>query len=578
MPYLKLLHAKGSQVHGLSRDVTTLGRSGEADIAIRGDRGVSKLHARIKTEASGYVIADLDSRNGTYVNDHKVGDEPAPLLPGDHIRIGQTILVFEAGEPAGAGSAGGKSAGEPAGAGSAWEAPEGTEPEESTDDLQAPASLFRVDQLPYTMAGGTPGLRREDTDGQLLKLTELSKEVMTSRSETELGDLVTRSLLEWLEADCCAIVHPVETGDGYDFEIQTLASRPGCEDRSISISTTAVKQALENRMASITSNALGDERFRDQQSVIVRRLVSILCVPLWHEDRVLGLLYLDSSDPTVQFTVDHLGLSSAVANLTAIKTDNLRLFDAAVARSALDKELALAGEIQAGLLPGESYAFNMLACAGKHVSCEEIGGDYYDFIPYSDDALTVTIADVTGHGPSSALLMVACKTMLTTLIDTGIPLEERVRRLNEYMIHHSVASQFITFFHAEIDTRAKTLRYCNAGHNPPMLLSPAETPLEKLAPASPPLGILSCTFEAETTAFMPGTKLVMYTDGVTEAANAAGELYEERRLESLLTEHRRQNAGDLKDTVMASVFGFSAGSRQCDDVTLAVVEHTCAAP
>ena len=566
MPYLKLLRAKDPQVHVLSGDSTTLGRSGEADIAIRGDRGVSKRHARIETEASGYAIADLGSRNGTYVNDHPVGGEPAPLLSGDHIRIGRTVLVFEAGEPAGAKSAGEAHAGK--------EPEVSTDAEESTNDLHAPPSLFRADQLPYTMAGGTHGLRREEADGQLLKLTELSKEVMTARSEAELGDLVTRSLLEWLAADCCAIVHPVETGDGYDFEIQTLASRPGYGDRSISISTTAVKQALENRMASITSNALGDERFRDQQSVIVRRLVSILCVPLWHEDRVFGLLYLDSADPAVQFTVDHLGLSSAVANLTAIKTDNLRLFDAAVARSALDKELALAGEIQAGLLPGESYAFGALACAGKHVSCEEIGGDYYDFIPYGEEVLTVTIADVTGHGPSSALLMVACKTMLTTLIDIGVPLVERVGRLNEYILHHSTGSQFITFFHAEISLADRTLRYCNAGHNPPMLLSPAETPLEKLAPASPPLGILSCTFEAETTAFMPGTKLIMYTDGVTEAASPDGELYEEQRLESLLTKHRHQDAGDLKDTVMAEVFKFSAGSRQCDDVTLAVVEHT----
>ena len=547
MPYLKLLHGKDSQVHVLSRDVTTLGRAGEADIAIRGDRGVSKLHARIETEASGYVIVDMGSRNGTYVNDHPIGGEPAPLLPGDRIRLGRSVFVFEGGEP------------------------EGTVPEERTDDLQAPASLFRADQLPYTMAGGTPAVRPEDTDGRLLKLTELSKEVMTSRSEAELGALVTRSLLEWLEADCCAIVHPVESGDGYDFEIQTLASRPGYEGRSISISTTAVKQALENRMASITSNALGDERFRDRQSVIVRRLVSILCVPLWHEDRVFGLLYLDSSDPAVQFSVDHLGLSSAVANLTAIKTDNLRLFDAAVAKSALDKELALAGEIQAGLLPGESYAFNTLSCAGTHVSCEEIGGDYYDFIPLGKDVLTVTIADVTGHGPSSALLMVACKTMLTTLIDIGVPLVERVGRLNQYILHHSSVSQFITFFHAEIDIRAKTLSYCNAGHNPPMLLS-QDGPVQKLPPVTPPLGIAAVSFETETVRFEPGTKLVMYTDGVTEAANAVGELYEEQRLESLLTKHRRQGAGALKDTVMAAVFGFSAGSRQCDDVTLAVVE------
>ena len=548
MPYLKLLHAKDPQVYVLSRDATTLGRSGEVDIAIRGDRGVSKLHARIETEASGYVIADLGSRNGTYVNDHPVGGVPAPLLPGDYIRIGQTILAFEAGEPVGT---------------------------ESSAGVDAPGehpSLFRADQLPYTLAGGTPGRGLGDADGQLRKLTALSKAVMTVRSEAELGDLVTQRLLDWLDGNCCAIVHPRETEDGYDLETRALATRTG-ENREISISTTAVNQALENRMASITTNAMEDDRFRDQQSVIVRGLASILCVPLWHEDHVFGLVYLDSSDPSVRFTVDHLGLVSAVANLAAIKIDNLRLFDAAVAKSALDKELALAGEIQAGLLPGESYAFNALVCAGAHVSCEEIGGDYYDFIPYDDDVLTVTIADVTGHGPSSALLMVACKTMLTTLIDMGVPLVERIDRLNEYMIHHSAESQFITFFHADIDTRSKTLSYCNAGHNPPMLLS-RDGPLQKLDPVTPPLGITTVSFEAEPARFESGAKLVMYTDGVTEAANPDGDLYEERRLESLLTEHRSQNAGDLKDTVITTVFEFSAGSRQCDDVTLAVVEYT----
>lgn len=550
MPYLKLLHAKNPQVNVLERNVTILGRSGEVDIPIRGDRGVSKRHARIEAEGADYEISDLGSRNGTYVNDHPVGGEPAPLLSGDHIRIGQTILVFEAGEP------------------------DRAKAVARVNDLQEQASLFRADQLPYTLAGATPGRRRSETDSQLLKLTALSKAVMTVGSAAELGDLVTRRLLEWLEADCCAIVHPRETEDGYDLEIQTLVSRPGNENREISISTTAVNQALVNRMASITTNAMDDERFRDQQSVIVRSLASILCVPLWHEDRVFGLLYLDTSDRTLQFTVDHLGLVSAVANLAAIKIDNLRLFDAAVAKSAMDKELALAGEIQAGLLPGEHYAFQRLVCVGKHRSFGEIGGDYYDFIPLDEEVLTVTIADVTGHGPSSALLMVACKTMLTTLVDIRVPLIERMERLNEYMIHHAASNQFITFFHGEINLGNRTLRYCNAGHNPPMLLPPEEAPLAKLASAGPPLGIVSCPFEAETVTFSPGTKLVMYTDGITEAADPEGALYEEDRLESLLTRCRRQDAGELKDTVIAEVLDFTEGRDQDDDVTLAVVEYT----
>ncbi len=560
MPYLKILRVEVPQVHVLSKDVTTLGRSGEVDMPIRGDRGVSKLHARIESEAAGYVITDLGSRNGTYVNDHPVAGEPAPLLPGDLIRIGKTVLVFEGGAPDGTNSAG---------AGTA-----DAEAVASKDDPPAPASLFRADQLPYTQAGRPPVRQRAGADSHLQKLTDLSKAVMTVRSEAELGDLVTRRLLKWLEADCCAIVHPLDTEDGYDLEIRSLVSRSGREAGGISISTTAVKQALENRMASITTNALGDERFWDQQSVILRGLASILCVPLWHEDRIFGLLYLDSSDPAAQFTVDHLGLVSAAANLAAIKTDNLRLFDAAVAKSALDKELALAGEIQAGLLPGERYVFQRLACAGKHQSCAAIGGDYYDFIPVGENVLTVTIADVTGHGPSSAMLMVACKTMLTTLIEIRVPLTERVARLNEYMVHHAASNQFITFFHAEIDLEHRSLNYCNAGHNPPMLLPPGDAPPARLHSAGPPLGIVSCPFDLETVDFPPGSRLVMYTDGITEAADPEGVLYEEDRLESLLTRCRRQDADALKNSILAELLEFTAGREQDDDVTLAVVQFT----
>ncbi len=560
MPYLKRLRTENPQVYVLRGNVTTLGRSGEVDIALRGDRRVSKLHARIEREATGYVIADLGSRNGTFVNDHPVVGEPAPLLPGDHIRLGQTDLVFEEGEPED------KKPGD--------SAPEGSRPMECTDDLPAPASLFRADQLPYTQAGRTPDRRTGDPDSQLLRLTELSKAAMTVGSEAELGDLVTGRLLAWMNADCCAIVHPREIEGGYDLEVKTLASRPGKDGREISISKTAVGQALENRMASITTNAMGDQRFRDQQSVIIRGLASILCVPLWHEDRVFGLLYLDSSDPSVPFTEEHLGLVSAVANLAAIKTDNLRLFAAAVARSALDKELALAGEIQAGLLPADHYVFKSLMCSGRHQSCTAIGGDYFDFIPFGEDVLTVTIADVTGHGPSSAMLMVACKTMLTTLVDIKVPLPERVERLNEYMVHHAASHQFITFFHAEIDLEEHSLRYCNAGHNPPLILPPGDAPLTRLHPAGPPLGIVSCSFDLETVDFPTGSKLVMYTDGITEAVDPNGELYEEERLESLLSKCRRLDADGLKNNVMAEVQAFAAGREQADDITLAVVEHT----
>ncbi|HCQ01373.1 MAG TPA: hypothetical protein DIT99_12085 [Candidatus Latescibacteria bacterium] len=117
----------------------------------------------------------------------------------------------------------------------------------------------------------------------------------------------------------------------------------------------------------------------------------------------------------------------------------------------LRKGSELAGTIQAGLLPEDPYIFQDFTCEGSHEACLNVGRDYYDFVPVSEHLLTVTIADVTGHGYPSGLLMVACKFILTTLIEAGIPFDERIDRINRALVKHCKPTQFITFFHAEID-------------------------------------------------------------------------------------------------------------------------------
>jgi len=546
MPYLKAINASDQQAHPLTPDTIVLGRSNEADLMVMGD-GVSRNHARIHADEHGYLLTDMESRNGTFLNNKKLQQE-VRLSPGDHIRIGETILVYM---------------------------DEVTEPASiviGRDDPQAHASMFKADQLPYTLVGDDARGGTPDAETYLVQLTQLSKDVMALDNEQALSEMVTQRVLDWLSVDCCAIVYPRTTESGYELDVQAIALRKPDTNHEISISKTAFDEALENKMASITTNALQDDRFMDQQSVITRGLVSILCVPLWHEDHIFGMLYLDSSDMSVQLSVDHLGLVSAVANLTAIKIDNLRLVDLAIARSAMDKEMALAGEIQAKLLPGEYFRFHALTCVGFHQACEDIGGDYYDFMPYNDHTLSVTIADVTGHGPSSALLMVACKTMLTTLVQIQIPMEERIERLNTYMVQHSASNQFITFFHADIDIKAQTLRYCNAGHNPPLLLPPSGD-RQTLPPMEPPLGIMEIPYTIESVSFTPGSQLIMYTDGITEATNPAGDLYGEQRLEALVAQGNNQDAATLKKEIVDSISDFTSGIKHLDDVTLAIVEY-----
>lgn len=180
------------------------------------------------------------------------------------------------------------------------------------------------------------------------------------------------------------------------------------------------------------------------------------------------------------------------------------------------------------------------------------------------------IADVTGHGYPSGLLMVACKFILTTLIEAGIPFDKRIDRTNRALVKHCDPTQFITFFHAEIYPHTHMMQYCNAGHNT-LILVPETDEIQTVLPQAP-LGIVDISYTIDTVPFDRKSKLVMYTDGITEAMNPGGDLYEDERLLKLVRDQRTQSAEDLNITILEDVSGFSAGAEHLDDSTLSIVE------
>ena len=552
MPYLKVISELGkvaSRSYPLNKDTLLIGKT-NADVVLDGDHGISRQHARIRKSGGDYLISDAGSKNGTFLNNQPLATE-IRLSHEDHIKIGQTILMF---------------------------VDEATEPVVPSmivdrDDSKYQGTVYRkADQLAETMVSGRAAHPDSDERRRLAFLTLLGKDVMSVNNEQALGEMLTQRLREEFGADCCAMVYSRPTDTGYDHDILSSAwSTPGAS-RGFIISETAVNQAIENKMSSMTPNALQDERLMDHDSVIARGINSILCAPLWHEEHIFGLLYMDTADTGRQFNMDHLSLLSHIANLAAIKIVNLRLFAEVVAKAEIEKEMEVAGKIQQRLLPDEYYVFRDIVCVGSHQACLAVGGDYYDFIPFREDLLTVTVADVTGHGYPAGLLMVACKFVLTTLIEAGMPFDDRIDRINQTLIGHCDPNQFITFFHAEIDAHTGSLRYCNAGHNPPILI-PGEGDIRTLTAHGPPFGIMEMPYGVETVPFEKKSKIVMYTDGITEAMNTGGDLYEEARLLELVTRHRTQSAEVLKTMILDSVASFSEGCEQLDDVTLTIVEH-----
>ena len=342
--------------------------------------------------------------------------------------------------------------------------------------------------------------------------------------------------------------------------------------KQVRISTTAARRVLDEKMAFVLADVAADERFRMQHSILQENITSILCAPLWHESSVFGLLYLDTTSRPGALGKGELALLSAFANLAAIKIDNLRLVASSIAAARMERELALAAEIQQRMLPQQEFVFPGYDCSGFTRPCYEVGGDFYDFMPVDDHRFAFTVADVSGKGASGALLMASVKAMLTVLVETGVPLVERVVRLNRYVLENSTSNRFVTLFHAEVDAASSTLRYCNAGHNPPIVKG-ADGELQLLNGTGPVLGLLELPYREERVPFPVGSWILAYSDGVTEAADASEEEYGPERLEALVSRFATGAAEALRQLVLDEVNAFTGGAPQQDDVTVVVVHR-----
>jgi serine phosphatase RsbU (regulator of sigma subunit) len=267
-----------------------------------------------------------------------------------------------------------------------------------------------------------------------------------------------------------------------------------------------------------------------------------------------------------------MALVSAIANLAAIKIDNLRLFSAAVEAARMERELALAARIQKMMLAHSDAQIEGYELTGFTRPCLQVGGDYFDFIK-AGDCLTVTIADVAGKGVGAALLMASCKAMLTTLVESERPIIERVEQLNRYVMRNSLDSKFITLLHAELDPRSDTVRYCNAGHNPGLVVD-RDGEIQELEATGLVLGLMERGYTVGEVELGVGGALVLYTDGVTEAESPEGEEFGQKRLEELVRSLSGRSSEDLQSTILHAVEQFRGNREAADDVTLVIVSRS----
>ena len=243
-------------------------------------------------------------------------------------------------------------------------------------------------------------------------------------------------------------------------------------------------------------------------------------------------------------------------------------------RGKLEHEMNIARDIQMELLPKTFPNLPGLDMFAFTVPARHVGGDCYDVIDVGEGKLAITIGDVSGKGTPAAILMANVQAAVRALSESEVPPAELIERVNRLVHGYTEDSVFITFFYSVLDTRTGELIYVNAGHNPPCILR-ADGGREYLDRGGLVVGIMpGSEYEMGRAVLNAGDDLVLYTDGITEAANRDDEMYGEERLEKLLVQHRHATAREIEERVYTSIKDFADGAAQTDDLTMVIVKMT----
>ncbi len=299
---------------------------------------------------------------------------------------------------------------------------------------------------------------------------------------------------------------------------------------------------------------------------------SLLSVPLLCKGRLIGVLNLFNKKNEGRFTEDDQRLLSIIGSQSAQVIENARLYEEEKHLREIERELETARSIQLELLPKQPPRIPGFDIAGASYPAKEVGGDYFDFIPLSQEKWGIALGDISGKGVPAALLMSNMQATLRSQAVTNPDVVSCIEKTNHILFLNTDSNKFVTLFYGELDAAARRFRYVNAGHNFPFLLEPSGE-IRTLQRGGLILGMLpDCRYEDETLMLTPGSTLVIFSDGVTEAENEQGALFGEQRLKELIRHNRAEQAEEMVARIYQAVQTFTGANEQEDDVTVVVLK------
>lgn len=402
----------------------------------------------------------------------------------------------------------------------------------------------------------------------LLTLYEITRTMNSTLDFAEVLNNVMDSVMQVTKAQRGFLM----IADEETKELRTQVHKgEGLEEEGYS--TTIVNQVVTTQQPLLTNNAQFDTRFQAGQSIIMRGLRAILCAPMMVKERLVGIVYVDSSMRSRNFSASDRDLLNLVAGQAAIAIENARLYTVAVEKGRIERELQMASEIQQGLLPQQMPRSTGYEIAAIWQPAREVAGDFYDAFSLGDHQLGVVIADVSDKGAPAALFMAVARTMIRSHAHLGLTPVEVLARTNDLILEDAQSGMFVTTYHSHFFRDGRSL-HVNAGHNPPLFYRHTTGGLDYMPRGGRAIGWFPDNPLQEVQLQLEvGDVIVYYTDGLTEAENPYGDYYGEARLAQIVAHRGDDTAEGILAAIMEDVSAFAEGTPPFDDLTIMVLRY-----
>lgn len=528
----------------LDKPPLTIGRRSSNDVQVL-DPTISRDHCRIVKDGDEFVLEDLGSTHGTFVNHERIQDRHV-LHANDRIRLGGAMshtLTFRSGG-------------------------------EFTMLVGTTARMSMTDS-----ASGATG--RQGSTDSLRALLEISKALNSSLRLNDVLEKVMDAVIALTDGERCMML----LGSSADeLEVASKRNLTGdSQDMESQYSQSVVRAVFDAGEPQILTDVAADERFSAQQSIVGMHLRTVMCVPLRLSHfatsadgsdanvRILGVLYVDRRSPTRHFSDQDLSVLESFAGHAAIAIDNARLYEEALEKRRMEEDLRVARRIQRSLLLSEFPERPFADVHAFNLPFRGVGGDYYEFVVTDDGSLCFAVGDVSGKGFPAAMLMATLQAAFLAAIQGSSDLAAICAHINQFLVERTSPERYATFFVGLLAPDGE-LRYVNAGHNPALLFEGSGC--ERLVGGGLPLGLFPAReYELQTRRLQAGNIICCYSDGVTEAANPEEEEFGEERLVGAVQGACDEAVRSISKAVLDGVETFSAGVGQADDLTLMLLRY-----